>query len=163
MIILGIDPGSQLTGYGLIQKEGSRFTHIDNGAIVLTDKESFPLRLKSLFEKIGAIIDQFHPELVSLENIFYAKNVQSTVKLGHARGTIMVACALKNLPIVEYTPLEIKKAVVGYGQASKDQVQKMVKALLHLPQVAEENASDALAAALCGGQGYVMENLLKGK
>lgn len=149
MIILGIDPGSQITGFGVIKKNQNKITHIDNGAIHCGKEKLFHKRLVIIFEKIQELINQFKPEVVAVENIFYSKNVKSTVKLGHARGAALVACSLSQLPIFEYTPLEIKQAIVGYGVATKDQTQKMVKALLNLPEVAEENASDALAVAIC--------------
>lgn len=149
MIILGIDPGSRITGYGFVSKNGNKITHIDNGLINVTAITTFPKRLLSIFQKINALIEQYQPEVVGIENIFHAKNAQSALKLGHARGVALVAASQNGLECFEYTPLEVKKAVVGYGSATKDQVQKMVKALLNLPQVAEENASDALAVALC--------------
>lgn len=152
MIILGIDPGSRITGYGLVKKQGGNFIHLDNGSICCEKAPTFNDRLLILFEHTHKLIHTFKPDFVAVENIFYAKNVKSTVKLGHARGAILVACATAKLAIFEYTPLEVKQAIVGYGNASKEQVQKMVKAILHLPQIAEENASDALAVALCHAQ-----------
>lgn len=161
MIILGIDPGSRITGYGLLEKKGSQIKHLDNGAIFCGHAPTFADRLVLLFQKIQALITEFHPEVISLEKIFIAKNVSSTLKLGHARGAIMVATSLTGAQIAEYTPLEIKQAVVGYGRASKEQVQKMVKTLLNLPQIAEENASDALAVALCHAYSEKMNHFLK--
>ena len=160
MIILGLDPGSRFTGYGLIHQEGSRLRHIDNGLIVLTDYETLAERLKHLFEKVTSIIDEFKPTAAAIENVFYSKNVASTIKLSHARGVLMAACGIKGLKVSEFTPLEVKKAVVCYGGASKDQVQKMVRVLLNLPAIAEENASDALAVALCQSQGLGLNALL---
>jgi len=160
MIILGLDPGSRFTGYGLIAHEGSRLRHVDNGLIVLTDYETLAERLKYLFEKVTALIEEFKPVTAAIESVFYSKNVASTVKLSHARGVLMAACGVKGLAVSEFTPLEVKKAVVGYGGASKDQVQKMVRVLLNLPSVAEENASDALAVALCQSQGATLNTLL---
>lgn len=149
MVILGIDPGSRLTGFGIIRKEGSHLTHIDNGLIKLNEKEPMTSRLLVLFKEIQKIIKTFSPEVLALENIFYSKNIQSTLKLGHARGSIIVAAGLGGLKIFEYTPLAVKQAITGYGGAGKEQIQKMVKTLLGLPQIAEENASDALAVAIC--------------
>lgn len=149
MIILGIDPGSRLTGYGIIQKQESHLTHIDNGLIKLNEKAPLTSRLVVLFNEVQKIIKTFSPEILALENIFYSKNIQSTLKLGHARGSIIVAAGLLGLKIFEYTPLAVKQAITGYGGAGKEQIQKMVKTLLKLPQIAEENASDALAVAIC--------------
>lgn len=149
MIILGIDPGSRITGYGIVQKLKGQVSHLENGAIHCDKVPEFHQRLAILFNRVQALIDQFQPEVIAIENIFYAKNVQSTLKLGHARGAILTAASLKGLAVSEYSPLEVKQSVAGYGIATKDQVQKMVRALLRLPEVAEENASDALAVALC--------------
>lgn len=161
MIILGIDPGSRITGYGLVTKSGSTITHLDNGAIDATREPELAGRLKLIYLKIRELIVQFQPTAVAIESIFYAKNVQSTVKLGHARGVAMLAATQEGLPLFEYSPLSVKQAVVGYGGASKEQVQKMVKSLLKLPQIAEANASDALAIALCHAQSEGMQNLIK--
>ena len=159
MIILGIDPGSRITGFGLVKKVKGRIDHLENGAIFCESAPSFHGRLVLIFQKIQEIIGKFRPDAVAIENIFYAKNVQSMLKLGQARGSAIVASSLLNLPIFEYTPLEVKQAVVGYGTASKDQVQKMVMRLLNLPQVAEENASDALAVALCHASSERMKKI----
>ncbi len=152
LIILGIDPGSRITGYGLVSKNGNKISHVDNGLINVTAIETFPKRLLTLFEKISLLITKFKPDVFAIESIFHSKNAQSALKLGHARGVALVAASQNGLECFEYTPLEVKKSVVGFGGASKDQVQKMVKTLLNLPQVAEENASDALAVALCHSQ-----------
>lgn len=149
MIILGIDPGSQITGFGFIQKTNNQLTHLENGLIDCRKKKDFPDRLVHIFKNIQEVIKKFTPTCVAIESIFYAKNVQSAIKLGQARGVALVSSSLLNLPVFEYTPLEVKQAVVGYGQATKEQVQQMVKRLLKLPEVAEENASDALAIAIC--------------
>lgn len=149
MIILGIDPGSRITGYGLVEKQKQATRHLENGGIYCDKAPSFDKRLVMIFENIKTLINKHRPDVVAIENIFYSKNAQSALKLGHARGSALVAASSLQLPIFEYTPSEVKQAVVGYGRASKDQVQKMVKVLLNLPQVAEENASDALAVALC--------------
>lgn len=161
MIILGIDPGSVTTGYGLIEKKRGELTHIENGPIQAGDAPNFPERLVLIFEKIQQLIRSYAPEAMAIENIFYSKNVQSTLKLGHARGAALIAASTLKVPIFEYTPLAVKQAVVGYGGASKDQVQKMIKQLLKLPQVAEENASDALAIAVCHANSERMNKVLK--
>ena len=149
MIILGIDPGSRITGYGIIRTEGNRLVHVDNGAIVTGSSADFPLRLQKIYRQLSDVIDRFRPEAVAVENIFFATNVQSALKLGQARGAALVAGVNAGLPLFEYTALQVKQAVVGHGRASKDQVQKMLKALLNLSEVAQEDASDALAVAVC--------------
>lgn len=161
MIILGIDPGSVITGFGLVKKENGHITHVENGAIFCKSGSSFHKRLVMIFEKIQELTKQFKPSAVAVENIFYSKNIQSTLKLGQARGSAIVAAGLSKIPIFEYTPLAVKQAVVGYGGATKEQVQKMVKKLLNLPQVAEENASDALAVAICHCHSEKMANAVK--
>ncbi|MBI2338916.1 MAG: crossover junction endodeoxyribonuclease RuvC [Deltaproteobacteria bacterium] len=150
MIILGIDPGSRITGFGLVEKQkNNEVRHIENGAIYCAEAPSFEGRLVLIFEKIQSLIKDFRPAAVAVENIFYSKNVKSTLKLGHARGVALVSASLLRTPVFEYTPLQVKQAIVGYGGASKEQVQKMIRVLLNLPQMAEENASDALAVAIC--------------
>src|SRR5690606_37554638 len=113
MIILGLDPGSRITGYGLIETKGNRSVHLDNGAIYTESAPTFPDRLVLIFQGIQKLIQQFQPEAVAIESIFIAKNVQSAFKLGHARGAALTAAALANLPISEYAPRAIKLAVAG--------------------------------------------------
>ena len=149
MKILGIDPGSCITGYGIITKNGNRLIHVDNGAIHTDRMGSFPFRLQKIYRSLTEIIEQYRPDVVSVENIFFATNPQSALKLGQARGAAIVAAVNAGLPVSEYSALQVKQAVVGHGRASKDQVQKMLKILLNLPEVAQEDASDALAVAVC--------------
>ncbi len=151
MILLGLDPGSRFTGYGIIEKveKNKSLLHIDNGVIITTDKQTLSERLLVIFEKLSEIILKYKPQSVAIENIFYAKNVQSALKLGHARGAALLVCARHNLPVTEYLPNSVKQAVTGDGHADKIQIQKMVKILFKLPQVPEENAADALAIAFC--------------
>jgi len=161
MIILGIDPGSRITGYGLISKEGNRLIHIDNGAIFTQSAKDFPQRLEQIFSGLSAIIAQYQPEAVAVENVFLAKNAQSALKLGQARGAAIVAAVNVGLSVFEYTALQVKQAVVGSGRAEKVQVQQMIKALLNLPEVAQEDASDALAVAVCHAHSAGMNSILK--
>ena len=161
MIILGIDPGSRITGYGIIRTEGNRLVHVDNGAIVTGSSSDFPLRLQKIYRQLSDVIDRFRPEAVAVENIFFATNVQSALKLGQARGAALVAGVNAGVPLFEYTALQVKQAVVGHGRASKDQVQKMLKALLNLPEVAQEDASDALAVAVCHAHSAHMNRVRK--
>lgn len=154
MIVLGIDPGSRITGYGIVEKIGNRLVHIDNGAIFTDTATDFPGRLKKIFDGLLSIIEQYHPDQVAVENIFFATNPQSALKLGQARGAAIVAAVHCGLPVAEYTALQVKQAVVGEGRAAKEQVQKMVKALLGLPEVAQADASDALAVSICHINSY---------
>ena len=161
MIILGIDPGSRITGYGIISKEGNRLIHVDNGAIFTQSATDFPQRLQQIFAGLSTIIEQYQPEAVAVENVFLAKNAQSALKLGQARGAAIVAAACVGLSVFEYTALQVKQAVVGSGRAEKQQVQHMIKVLLNLPEVAQEDASDALAVAVCHAHSAGMNSILK--
>jgi crossover junction endodeoxyribonuclease RuvC len=150
MRVLGIDCGSRVTGYGVIDSNGADCVFICCGAI--RSKSSDPLadRLKTIYSGIVQIIREFEPEAAAFESLFYATNVQSALKLGHVRGVSMFAAAEANLHIYEYSPLEVKSAVTGYGRAEKPQVQQMVRALLKLNAPPQPyDASDALAVAIC--------------
>jgi len=149
MRVLGIDPGSRTTGYGIVEQVGNHLVHVDNGAIFTDSAVDFPGRLKRIFDGISDVITQYHPDEVAVENIFFSTNAQSALKLGQARGAAIVAAVHAGLPVAEYTALQVKQAVVGQGKAGKGQVQQMVKALLSLPEIAQEDASDALAIAIC--------------
>jgi len=161
MIILGIDPGSRITGYGIISKQGNRLVHIDNGAIFTQSALDFPQRLQRIFAGLSEIIVQYRPEAVAVENVFLAKNAQSALKLGQARGAAIVAAVSVGLSVFEYSALQVKQAVVGSGRAEKVQVQHMIKALLNLPEVAQEDASDALAVAVCHAHSAGLNSLLR--
>lgn len=154
MRVLGIDPGSRITGYGLVEQQGSSLVHIDNGAIFTDKATDFPGRLKLIFEGISRVIAEYQPEAVAVEDIFFSTNVSSALKLGQARGAAIAAAVHAGLPVFEYTALQVKKAVVGEGKAAKEQVQKMVKALLGLPEPAQADASDAVAVAICHINSY---------
>ena len=149
MKILGIDPGSQITGYGLVERQRNHYRHIDNGGVFTSSKDSFPDKLHTLYHGITDLILQFSPDAMAVETIFYAKNVRSALQLAHARGVILACGAAQKLPIFEYSPLSVKQAIVGYGRASKEQVQTMVKHLLKLPEKTFYDSSDALAVAIC--------------
>lgn len=149
MRIIGIDPGSRITGYGIISKEGNRLVHVDNGAIFTDASKDFPARLQKIYRGLTEVVEQYRPDAMAVENIFFATNVQSALKLGQARGAAIVAGVNAGLPVFEYSALQVKQAVVGHGRAAKEQVQKMLKVLLHLPEIAQEDASDALAVAVC--------------
>jgi crossover junction endodeoxyribonuclease RuvC len=149
MRVLGIDPGSRITGYGIIDSVGNRLLHVDNGAIFTDVKKEFPLRLQTIYRELTEIIERYQPEMMAIENIFFGKSVQSALKLGQARGAAIVAGVNAGLPVFEYSALQVKQAVVGHGKSAKVQVQQMLKALLNLPEIAQEDASDALAVAVC--------------
>ncbi len=159
MRVLGIDPGSRITGYGIVDQNGNKLVHVDNGAI-FTDKASdFPGRLKTIFDGLSEVISQYRPDEVAIETIFFSTNVQSAIKLGQARGAAIVAAVHAGLPVAEYSALQVKQAVVGRGRAEKGQVQKMLKALLGLPETAQADASDALAVAVCHINSYGLKQI----
>ena len=158
-IILGIDPGSRITGYGVIQQNGNHYRFLDCGILSATQKD-FPSKLKIIFSGLQNIIQEFHPTEVAVEEVFMSRNANSAIKLGQARGCAITAAAIHDLPVGEYSPREIKQAVVGYGNASKGQIQEMVKRLLNLREVPFEDAADALAVAICHGQNAWVKNKL---
>ncbi len=148
MRILGIDPGSRATGYGVIETAGTSSTYIASG-VIRTQQTDFPQRLKIIFSGVGQIIDQHQPDCISIEKVFVAKNADSALKLGHARGAAICAAVSRELEVFEYTAKQTKQAVVGAGGATKNQVQHMVMMILKLSGDIQEDAADALAAAIC--------------
>jgi len=150
MRVLGIDCGSRVTGYGVIDSDGADCVFVRCGAIRLKASDPIAGRLKGIYTGIVEIIRELEPEAAAFESLFYATNVQTALKLGHVRGVSMFAAAEANLPVFEYTPLQVKSAVTGYGRAEKPQVQQMVRALLKLDEPPQPyDASDALAVAIC--------------
>jgi crossover junction endodeoxyribonuclease RuvC len=148
--IFGIDPGSQRTGYGCVETDGSRHRMIVCGAISAPPHATFPEKLLVIHTRLAALLIECRPDAVAIENLFHATNVRSALKLGHARGVAMLAAVEAGLPVIEYTPAEIKRAVVGYGRADKQQVQHMVRLLLGLTETpSPHDAADALAVAIC--------------
>lgn len=160
MRIIGIDPGSRATGYGLVIKEGNRLIHLDNGVIRPPAKADLPERLLAIFQGLEAVIREYAPEQAAVEQVFMSQNPQAALKLGQARGAALLALAQAGLQVGEYSPMQIKSSVVGYGRAAKNQVQQMTKALLNLPEIAQEDASDALAVAICHAHSSTMNNTL---
>jgi len=146
--ILGIDPGSRKTGYGLIENTGNRTRHLASGCIRLNAKHPLSDRLSMLSKELEQLIEEFRPDCGAVEKVFFAKNAQSALTLGHARGVILLKFSERNLPIHEYQTLKIKQTVVGVGRADKDQVQHMVKILLNLQNKLQEDEADALAVAI---------------
>ncbi len=150
MRIFGIDPGSERTGYGCIESFGSRHRLVICGSLAAPSRSTFPDKLKHIHAGLAALLARHRPDCVAVENIFHARNVRSALKLGHARGVALLAASEAGLPVVEYTPAEIKRAVVGYGRAEKHQVQQMMKLLLGLDAVpSPHDVADALAVAVC--------------
>lgn len=149
-IILGIDPGTNIMGYGLILVEGNKYSLIQFGVIHLKKYSGHELKLKKIFERITGLIDEYHPDAVALEAPFYGENVQSMLKLGRAQGVAMAAALAREIPIAEYSPKKVKQSVTGNGNSSKEQVAEMLKTLLHIKEIPKLlDATDALAVALC--------------
>jgi crossover junction endodeoxyribonuclease RuvC len=151
MRVLGVDCGTEYTGFGVVELgQDDSLVCLTCGAIKLSPREPLPHRLAIIFERLGAIIQEHHPDNVAIEDVFYAVNVKSALKLGQVRGVAMLAASSAGLDVAEYSPLSIKSAVVGYGRAEKPQVQHMVTRLLKLSEVPEPaDAADALAIAIC--------------
>jgi crossover junction endodeoxyribonuclease RuvC len=146
--ILGIDPGSRVTGFGVIDVAGSRVTYVASGCVRTADG-SLPERLKTIFEGISEVVRSYQPLEMAIENVFMQKNAASALKLGQARGAAICAVVTQAIDVHEYSPTQIKQAVVGRGHADKTQVQHMVTALLKLPEIPQADAADALACAIC--------------
>ncbi len=153
MIILGIDPGSRITGFGLIDNHASRIEYVASGNIRVSG-DSLPQRLGCIFNEIESVIQKHRPEQMSIENVFMARNPDSALKLGQARGAAICAAYQAGLEIAEYAPREIKQAIVGTGAANKEQVQHMVKRLLGIRQDLQADEADGLAIAICHAQFY---------
>ena len=158
--ILGIDPGSRLTGFGIIDIDGNRSRYVTSGCIRIK-ADTLPEKLKVIFEGITEIITLNRPDEVSIENVFMHRNAASALKLGQARGAAISAAVMQSLGVAEYTPSEVKQAIVGKGNASKEQIQHMVVALLQLPGTPQEDAADALAIALTHHHHRQTSNYLK--
>lgn len=152
MRILGIDPGYAIMGYAIVDINGNRFTSVGYGAIITDSNMSMPDRLKRIYNSLMEIIAEFEPDEASIEELFFNTNAKTAILVGQARGVAVLACVNSGLKTFEYTPLQIKQALVGYGRAEKKQVQMMVKAILNLSEVPKpDDTADALAAAVCHG------------
>ena len=147
--ILGIDPGTRITGYGVVDKQGSQLSFVSCGVIRTSEKQPLSERLTEIHAGILEVIDRHGPQLAGIEDIFTAVNPRSALKLGHARGVLMLAVAQRGIPLEEFVPMQVKQAVAGYGKAPKEQVQHMVRLLLGLAASPSQDAADALAVAIC--------------
>lgn len=147
--ILGVDPGTHITGYGVVDAGQGTLRHVSHGLIRTRSKDPLWVRLKVIHDRLCEVVASERPDVLSLERCFVGKNIQSALKLGHTRGAIMMACMTASLDVVEYAPGEIKRAVAGSGRAEKSQVAQMVRVLLRLDEAPQVDAADALAAAIC--------------
>lgn len=152
MRIIGIDPGYAIVGFGVLDYDGYKFTPIEYGAVTTEAGTPFPKRLKCIYEDINFILDRFKPDFMSIETLFFTTNQKTAINVAQARGIVVLAASLRSIPVFEYTPLQVKQAVVGYGKATKNQVMDMTKRILGLAEVPKpDDAADALAIAICGG------------
>ena len=149
MRVLGIDPGTRVTGYGVVEKQENNLVNMMYGEVRPGKGAPLSRCLVTVYDQLMKVVEQTTPDAIAIEDIFHGKNVKSLIKQGETRGVAILAGSHKGIPIFEYTPLEIKKAVCGYGRAEKNQIQYMVKAILHLSELPLPDASDALAVAIC--------------
>ncbi len=162
MRVLGVDPGTLTSGYGIVAEEDHKIFHVVSGGISPSANQPFPKRLKKIYEELEKIIGKYKPHVVAIEDLFVSKNIKSALKLGHARGVAILAAMNAGIPVFEYAPLEVKQALVGNGKADKKQVQFMVKTLLDLQKVPHPaDAADALAAAICHIHSSRLREILK--
>lgn len=162
MRILGIDPGYAILGYGVLDKIGNHFETVTYGSITTDSSMEMPDRLCVLFDGLTDIIESFKPDEAAIEELFFNNNAKTAILVGEARGVAVLACAKQGIAISEYTPLQIKQALVGYGRADKKQVQAMVKAILHLDEVPKpDDTADAIAAAICHGHAGGQKRVLR--
>jgi crossover junction endodeoxyribonuclease RuvC len=163
MRVLGIDPGIAIMGFGFIDKVGHKLTPIQYGCIETAAGTPQELRLKQIYESVCSLLDEYKPDTVAVEKLFFNKNVTNAFSVGQARGVFMLAAAQRGLPIGEYTPMQVKQAVVGYGAAEKRQVQEMVKMLLKLSTIPKpDDVADALAVAICHAHSMVLNAHMNG-
>jgi crossover junction endodeoxyribonuclease RuvC len=162
MRVMGIDPGTLTSGYGIVLEENHKLFHVVSGGISPSAKQPFPKRLGRIYDELEKIISKYKPHAVVVEDLFVSNNTRAALKLGHARGVAILAAVNAGIPVFEYAPAEVKQAVVGTGKAEKKQVQMMVKALLELPKAPHPaDAADALAAAICHIHSSRMREMLK--
>ncbi|GAB6087991.1 crossover junction endodeoxyribonuclease RuvC [Alkaliphilus crotonatoxidans] len=162
MIILGIDPGIAIMGIGIIHYEGNRFKVIHYDAIKTSNDITTDQRLEAIFVQLSSLIETYRPQAVAIEELFFNTNAKTAILVGQARGVALLSAALKQIPVYEYTPLQVKQGVVGYGRADKSQVQQMIKALLNLEKVPKpDDVADALAVAVCHAHSGNFRNLFR--
>lgn len=151
VVVLGIDPGTATLGWGIIRRTEKVAYKVEAYGCIKTDRRNlFPRRLEEIYKELGKIIKKYKPDIAAIEQLFFAKNVKTAITVGEARGVAILAAVEANLPVAEYTPLQVKQSLVGYGRAEKEQMQKMLKVLLGLKDIPKpDDAADALAIALC--------------
>lgn len=159
---MGIDPGIAILGYGLVEYKGNSFKVIDYGAVTTEAGTPMSYRLTIIHKQLSELLDKYKPDAYAIEELFFNKNIKTALTVGHARGVAIVAAANLGIPIYEYTPLQVKQAIAGYGRADKKQMQQMVKILLNLKEVPKpDDVADALAVAICHGNSSNFAHLFK--
>ena len=152
MVILGIDPGFAITGYGFLNMEGNKFKVLDYGVINTTPKQLFSNRLMTIGDELGMLIERYRPDVMAIEELFFNNNAKTAIQAAQGRGVAIYECSRRFIPVHEFTPLQVKQSVTGYGRADKKQIQQMVKILLNLNEIPKpDDAADALAIAICYG------------
>ncbi len=150
MIILGIDPGYAIVGHGVVEYLGNRFAVLNYGAVLTPAKTAFEDRLLQIYNELDVLMKRYHPEAMAIEKLFFNSNQKTVIDVSQARGVILLAARKNGVPVFEYTPLQVKQSVVGYGRADKNQVQEMTKMILHLEKIPKpDDTADALAMAIC--------------
>lgn len=164
MIIFGIDPGYAIVGFGVVEYTGNKFRTINFGSIITDPKDTFPERLKIVYDELTKLLDEYKPDCVAIEELFFNKNVKTAINVGQARGVQLLAAINTGAQVYEYTPLQIKQGVVGYGRAEKKQVQEMVRVILGLKNVPKpDDTADALAVAICHAHSGTFKDTFKVK
>ncbi len=162
MKIIGVDPGIAIVGYGVLEYKGNKFSTLDYGVIKTEPKDIFPKRLKIVYDKLTDILKYYNPDAFAIEELFFNKNVKTAINVGQARGVEILSAMNLDIDIYEYTPLQVKQGVVGYGRAKKKQVQEMVKLILNLKQIPKpDDAADALAIGICHAHSGNFKNVFK--
>ena len=155
MVILGLDPGTATTGYGVIRVLGNRFQMLEYGIISTPAKTPMEKRLEMIYDNLQELLQKWQPDQAAEEELFFNQNITTAITVGQARGVLLLCCAQNNVPLAEYTPLQVKQALVGYGRADKKQIQQMVKMFLNLADIPKpDDAADALAIAICHAHNY---------
>lgn len=163
MRVLGFDPGTATTGYGVVELRGSRLHHVAHGVIQTPAGQHFAERLKTIFEEAQGLLERFQPDAVAIERLYFKQNVTTGITVAQARGVLALAAARAGLPIGEFSPTEAKTAITGYGKADKRQVQEMIRILLNLETIPKpDDAADALALAICQAQTGTIQERLRG-
>ncbi|MEW9124444.1 MAG: crossover junction endodeoxyribonuclease RuvC [Thermotaleaceae bacterium] len=162
MVIMGIDPGIAIVGYGIIEYKGNHFRVLDFGAITTKSDENLPERLGKIFVELEAIIECYRPDVMAIEELFFNKNTKTALMVAQARGVAILTASIKKIEVFEYTPLQVKQGVVGYGRADKKQIQSMIKTILNLEKVPKpDDVADALAIAVCHAHSGAFGSLFK--